>query len=263
MKSLKKAIKLWHYNNSKTIRYSILFLIFLTLFVIVLVQGYSFLFNDQTAKIGDSIGGMTSPIINSVAALLVYIAFKEQKKANDIIFSQENFKMANEEINSLSFDVCKTLIENLPKKQQSLYQRKELFSNLSDKIDELCYFFREIEIIIELIEGIRAENPRSLLTKKLIAFYTMRMEDSLQLLDSVEEVYRKEFQKHKKEYFDDDNSPDWFVDLLELIVALDRMKYPVKKIKSFKLLFEIDEGMRLNSELLQEAKKKIAKDGNL
>ncbi|WP_258100280.1 hypothetical protein [Marinoscillum pacificum] len=34
-------------------------------------------------EIGDVIGGLTAPVINIVAAYLVYLAFKEQKKAND------------------------------------------------------------------------------------------------------------------------------------------------------------------------------------
>ena len=35
-------------------------------------------------EIGDAIGGLTAPVINMVAAYLVFIAFREQKKANDI-----------------------------------------------------------------------------------------------------------------------------------------------------------------------------------
>jgi hypothetical protein len=36
-------------------------------------------------QIGDTIGGITSPFINGLAAILVYIAFKEQKKSNDLL----------------------------------------------------------------------------------------------------------------------------------------------------------------------------------
>lgn len=38
----------------------------------------------NTGSIGDTIGGITAPIINIFAALLVYLAFREQVKANDI-----------------------------------------------------------------------------------------------------------------------------------------------------------------------------------
>lgn len=38
----------------------------------------------KTGSIGDTIGGITAPVINIFAALLVYLAFREQVKANDI-----------------------------------------------------------------------------------------------------------------------------------------------------------------------------------
>lgn len=43
-----------------------------------------------TGVIGDTIGGLTAPIIGIASAILVYIAFKEQKKANDIQTSALN-----------------------------------------------------------------------------------------------------------------------------------------------------------------------------
>lgn len=38
----------------------------------------------QTGQIGDTIGGITSPIINFMGAILVYLSFNEQSKANKI-----------------------------------------------------------------------------------------------------------------------------------------------------------------------------------
>jgi hypothetical protein len=43
-----------------------------------------FLDNLKPNEIGDAIGGMTAPIIGLFSAFLVYIAFREQKKANEI-----------------------------------------------------------------------------------------------------------------------------------------------------------------------------------
>lgn len=37
----------------------------------------------QTGQIGDTIGGISGPIINLLGAILVYLSFREQKKAND------------------------------------------------------------------------------------------------------------------------------------------------------------------------------------
>lgn len=41
-----------------------------------------------TGAIGDTIGGITAPIVNFMAALLVYYAFRAQIDANNIIFQQ-------------------------------------------------------------------------------------------------------------------------------------------------------------------------------
>ncbi|WP_339834917.1 hypothetical protein [uncultured Flavobacterium sp.] len=38
----------------------------------------------QTGQIGDTIGGITAPLINILGAILVYLSFKEQFKANQI-----------------------------------------------------------------------------------------------------------------------------------------------------------------------------------
>ncbi|QXP72552.1 hypothetical protein H0I31_02285 [Tenacibaculum sp. AHE15PA] len=37
----------------------------------------------ETGQIGDAIGGITASIINLIGAVLVYISFKEQIKANE------------------------------------------------------------------------------------------------------------------------------------------------------------------------------------
>jgi hypothetical protein len=41
-----------------------------------------------TGQIGDTIGGITSPIVNMTGALLVYFAFREQVRANEILQTQ-------------------------------------------------------------------------------------------------------------------------------------------------------------------------------
>ncbi|MFM9952184.1 MAG: hypothetical protein ACKV1O_29910 [Saprospiraceae bacterium] len=45
-------------------------------------------FDSTTGAIGDTIGGITAPIVNLVSAILVYLAFKAQIKANEIISTQ-------------------------------------------------------------------------------------------------------------------------------------------------------------------------------
>ncbi len=42
----------------------------------------------ETGQIGDTLGGITSPFINVLNAILIFLAFKEQKDANDILRNQ-------------------------------------------------------------------------------------------------------------------------------------------------------------------------------
>lgn len=59
-------------------------LIFLPLYVFTksaIFNGWDF---SQTGQIGDTIGGITAPVINLLGAFLVYIAFQEQLRANSI-----------------------------------------------------------------------------------------------------------------------------------------------------------------------------------
>lgn len=60
----------------------VLVIVLILLMPILLVQEWFINFN-ETGQIGDTIGGITAPFINIGAALLVYVAFLEQKRSND------------------------------------------------------------------------------------------------------------------------------------------------------------------------------------
>jgi hypothetical protein len=51
-------------------------------------------FNDA-GGIGDTIGGITAPFINIGAAILVYLSFKKQIKANQILSKETNYNFMN------------------------------------------------------------------------------------------------------------------------------------------------------------------------
>jgi len=53
-------------------------------YIITQISIYPYIDFSNTGSIGDTIGGITAPVINIFAALLVYLAFREQVKANDI-----------------------------------------------------------------------------------------------------------------------------------------------------------------------------------
>jgi hypothetical protein len=60
-----------------------------------------------TGQIGDTIGGLTAPIINATGAILVYLAFTEQVKANMLVQEQ----IQKQEINRKEDNESETLFE--------------------------------------------------------------------------------------------------------------------------------------------------------
>jgi|GEM_PF-4469277 hypothetical protein len=57
------------------------FLSFINLFYLINEFGYCGLYNQN--ELGDAIGGLTAPFINSMTGVLIYLSFREQKRAND------------------------------------------------------------------------------------------------------------------------------------------------------------------------------------
>lgn len=69
-------------------------------------------FGQKSGYIGDTIGGITSPIINFLGAILVYLSFSEQIKANQILRNDSVINNFNsryveikDEFNKLSFPI--------------------------------------------------------------------------------------------------------------------------------------------------------------
>lgn len=63
--------------------------VFLFFIVLIIISPYIFThyssfikFDSDSAAIGDTIGGITAPFVNVLAAILVYLSFKAQIKAN-------------------------------------------------------------------------------------------------------------------------------------------------------------------------------------
>lgn len=83
------------------------YLLFLGLILILFASVYIFTrpsFNSQfdlsnKGEIGDTIGGITAPIINLIGAILVYISFQAQINANKI-----QYKLLNKEIENQRYD---------------------------------------------------------------------------------------------------------------------------------------------------------------
>ena len=69
----------------------------------------------QTGQIGDTIGGITAPIINIIGAILIYISFKAQIKANEVQYSLFNEELENQKFDrnfQVTLDLFQTLKED-------------------------------------------------------------------------------------------------------------------------------------------------------
>jgi len=87
-------------------------LIFLFAFPIVATQkhfGYDF---TNTGQIGDTVGGLTAPIIGFFSTLLIYFSFRAQIKANYIVQSQIDDQKKEDELKSL-MEIYKEIKESL------------------------------------------------------------------------------------------------------------------------------------------------------
>lgn len=140
-------------QKKKTIIYTsliIVFLIFTFLAPYLFSKGYSgIVFNADTGAIGDTIGGITAPFINLLAAFLVWISFREQVKANKMLSSETSYNFTKALINDLrsTFDITqkntfnvyvtnmtdskfdKILFSTLPSGKKSISVPDETFSS--------------------------------------------------------------------------------------------------------------------------------------
>lgn len=90
-------------TNLQLILILLIIIILLPLLIKNLVLGSWFDYTDS-GEIGDTLGGITSPFINGLAAVLVFITFKEQVNANKLIQQQLYFQHIQEQINRLEED---------------------------------------------------------------------------------------------------------------------------------------------------------------
>jgi hypothetical protein len=73
----------------------IIILLVFTFFAPILFTSFNIVDFSNTGEIGDTIGGITAPFVNLVAAFLVYISFREQIKANKLLSKESSFNYFN------------------------------------------------------------------------------------------------------------------------------------------------------------------------
>lgn len=115
-----------------------------------------------TGSIGDTIGGLTAPFINGIGAILVYIAFREQVKANKLLSGREQERDILDQIKSIQDN------------QQESYSFEKVAGQIIDTADRMTsaspdltvtilldralYFLSEFTLATELVERYSGDN---------------------------------------------------------------------------------------------------------
>lgn len=117
---------------------------------------------DCTGYAGDTIGGLTAPIIGLLSALLVYVAFKAQIEANE----QQNKQFEIQQFEAKFFDLLKIHRENVHemKIEETDYGRKNF-----------VLLIREFRVIIEIVKTLFTELKLELIKERIfiVSYYIL------------------------------------------------------------------------------------------
>ena len=147
----------------------------------------------KTGSIGDTIGGITAPIINIFAAFLVYLAFREQVKANEIQVASLNKEKKDRRIES-SFNVILSELNWCSKEYDEIEYDgiigiksiDELISNKGKLREptwnaEITLMFQKIfglrsclDKMVTLTKNVDSEEYRVILSNKILLIYRMK-----------------------------------------------------------------------------------------
>jgi hypothetical protein len=179
-----KLLKIENYKTSQ-ILLAIVIIILLVPPILTLPSISEYFDFTTTGQIGDTIGGLTAPFINGLAAILVFIAFKEQIRANEIFKNQEKSRTILEQITLIQDDKLKIeeVIFGLINRAEYLKQPDTI--QITMLMNKIIYFIAEIRLTNELIK--EHTGDKDFLYKKLYFLYVIRYKDLiLKLGDSIE-----------------------------------------------------------------------------
>jgi hypothetical protein len=97
----------------KTLIEKYIVVIFVVMCIMSFASAFSVFFyykgnSSNSGPFGDTIGGIAGPIINIIAALLVYLSFRKQTEANEIIVNQISTDEQRNIMSELSNDIART-----------------------------------------------------------------------------------------------------------------------------------------------------------
>lgn len=176
---------------NKSYKYLIIGLLLLVVVSPYLLTQFSGIipFNAESGAIGDTIGGITAPLVNILGAILIFISFQEQVKAN------------TQQIENQNIDRFRNDYEEIKKEFHLVgFNKEEIHENLNNivfesPIDVYCrdleirkegnitfeyqfkYVLHLIQYFIEELENSNLhEQNKKLFIKKIYQFYYSRIE---------------------------------------------------------------------------------------
>lgn len=144
-------------------------------------------------EIGDTLGGITSPFINSIASILVFIAFKEQVKANNLIKEQQYFQHIQEQIYRLedeyinlaeiNNEIEKNIFRAHDIRNSSFGETKPLKVHINlEALNKALYSTLIFQQTLDLIE--KLENNKEFMQNKIRLLYLIIYRDNYVKLDT-------------------------------------------------------------------------------
>lgn len=157
-------------------------------------------FDTNSGAIGDTIGGITSPFVNLLGAILIYISFREQVESNKQQIENQNIDRFRSDYEEIKNEYHRVEI-NEEEIEQVLRQAKyesplELYSiDLELKKEGNITFEYQFKYVLHLIIYFIDEvensnlnyNSKKLFINKLYQFYYSRLEYHLERIQEISE----------------------------------------------------------------------------
>lgn len=185
-------------------------IIILTLLILIVALPFVFTqfsscfpFNDKSSIIGETIGGITAPLVSILGALIIYTSFKEQVKFNSHQVEYQNierfrndFVEIKNEFHRVEFnedEIHKSLKNESFESAIEIYVRdleKNNDGNISFEYQFKYVLYLIQYFIIEIEKSNLRKQNKKLIIKKLYQFYYSRIqyhiEESIELADKLD-----------------------------------------------------------------------------
>jgi hypothetical protein len=140
----------------------------------------------DTGQIGDTISGITAPFINAIGAILVFFAFKEQIRANELIKEQLLFQYIIEDFHRLEdnyigiSEITDVIKKDILDSKNSInnYENGRQISYYIDSaiLNKAIYLTTVFQYTMQLIENLK--NNKEFMINRLQVLFQMLYQES-------------------------------------------------------------------------------------